>query len=379
MPGLQNGSVSTVIGGMTVPRELKDITPGWLTRVLDGGGESSGAPVTGFSAEAIVEGKGYMSQLYRLRLNYAGEAPRRPDSVVVKLPSADPLLQRVFSRLEQNRREVSFYRELSDGVLIRTPRCYYGYTDPATGNSILVLEDLNHARQGDSVAGCSRDEARQCMRQLAEFQAQWWDSPLLDRLTWMPLRSAEVDSYQEMYADAWASLLQKAGDAMPRRLRLLGDRLAAEIHEIKGKLSRPPVTIVHGDYRLDNCFFTASGDRQPLVVMDWEFCVRGRGAYDVATFVSEAFPPQERKATETGLLREYLSILEDRGVEGYSFDECLYDYRVSMLELFAFWTITGGYCNYEGERAKKYLRNTLGRLDAAIRDLKSTETVGLRF
>lgn len=365
------------MSGKAVPREVGDITPGWLTRVLSDGHESSHAPVTGFSAEAIVEGKGYMSQLYRLRLDYAGPAPGRADSVVVKLPSADPLLQKVFSSLGQNRREVSFYRDLADRVLIRTPRCYYGDTDPATGRTVLVLEDLEGAQQGDSVAGCSLDEARQCIRQLAEFHAQWWDSPLLDRLSWMPLRNVEAGIYQEMYADAWASLLQKAGDAMPGQLRLLGDRLAPEIHRIKDCLSRPPVTIVHGDYRLDNCFFISTGRRNSLVVMDWEFCGQGRGVYDVATFVSEALPPQDRKDEETGLLREYHSVLEDRGIRDYSIEECLHDYRVSMLELLGFWIVTGGFCDYEGERAKTYLSNTLERLDAAIRDLDSTETVGL--
>ena len=365
--------------GIAVPRGIGSITPGWLTRALNGGEEASGAPVTAFSVEAIVEGKGYMSQLYRLKLNYAGEDQGMPGSVIVKLPSADPLLQKVFSSLGQNRREVNFYGELADGVRIQTPRCYHGDIDPATGATILVLEDLHHARQGDSLAGCSLDEARQCVGQLAEFQAQWWDSPLLGRLSWLPLRNAEVETYQEMYAGAWVSLLQRAGDAMPGRLRSLGDRLAAEIHRIKGQLSLPPLTLVHGDYRPDNVFFTTAEGRQSLVVMDWEFCGRGRGVYDVATFVSEAFPPKERKAVETGLLRGYHSILEDKGIRGYSFDECLYDYRVSMLDLFVFWIVSGGYCEYEGDRAKEYLHNTLERLDAAIQDLNSTETVGLRL
>ena len=373
------GGTGTEMIGKTVPKEVGDITPGWLTQALNAGGESTSAPVTGFSAEAIVEGKGYMSQLYRLRLSYDGPAPGRPDSVVVKLPSADPLLQKVFSGLGQNRREVSFYRELANRALIETPRCYYGDTDPATGRTVLVLEDLESAQQGDSVAGCSLDEARQCIRQLAEFQARWWNSPLLDRLPWMPLRNAETGIYQELYADAWASLLQRAGGAMPVQLRLLGDRLAEEIQRIKDCLSRPPMTIVHGDYRLDNCFFTPTGHRILLIVMDWEFCGQGRGAYDVATFVSEVFPPQDRKKAETGLLREYHSALEDRGIKDYTYEECLHDYRVSMLELFVFWIVTGGYCDYEGERAKTYLRNTLERLDAAIRDLDSTETVGLKL
>ncbi len=47
-----------------------------------------------------------------------------------------------------------------------------------------------------------------------------------------------------------------------------------------------------------------------------------------------------------------------------------------MLEVFVFWIITGGYCDYEGERASVYLRNTLERIDASIADLVSTETVG---
>ena len=367
------------MSGTAVPRELGDIAPGWLTQALNDGEESCGAPVTGFSTEAIVEGKGYMSQLYRLRLDYAGPAPGRAESVVVKLPSADPMLQKVFSGLGQNRREVSFYKELANWVLIQTPHCYYGDADPATGNTVLVLEDLERAQQGDSVAGCSLDEGRQCVRELAGFQAQWWDSPLLERLSWMPLRKEEAGIYQEMYADAWASLLQRAGDAMPVRLRLLGDRLAPDIPRIKDCLSRPPVTLVHGDYRLDNCFFISEGRRKSLVVMDWEFCSRGRGVYDVATFVSEAFPPQDRKNAESGLLREYHSVLEDKGVKGYSFDECLHDYRVSMLELLVFWIVTGGYCDYEGERARTYLQNTLDRLDAAIWDLDSTEAVGLKL
>ena len=56
---------------------------------------------------------------------------------------------------------------------------------------------------------------------------------------------------------------------------------------------------------------------------------------------------------------------------GYTFEECLYDYRLSMLEILVFWIITGGYCNYQGERAAAYLRNTMERLDAAVSDLAS--------
>ena len=112
-----------------------------------------------------------------------------------------------------------------------------------------------------------------------------------------------------------------------------------------------------------------------MVVFDWEFCGRGRGTYDVATFISEAFPPQRRREKELCLLGEYHTILEDNGVRGYTFEECLYDYRLSMLEILVFWIVTGGYCNYGGERAAAYLLNSLERFDAAVSDLASKQLI----
>ena len=63
--------------------------------------------------------------------------------------------------------------------------------------------------------------------------------------------------------------------------------------------------------------------RGSLVVFDWEFCAQSRGTYDVATFISEAFPPQQRRNEELGLLRTYHSILVSNGVTDYPFEECL--------------------------------------------------------
>ncbi len=365
------------MSGLKVPRVLSDITPCWLTRALCPNREAGGPSVAGYSAETIAQGKGFMNQLFRLTLEYDTASAGLPSTVIAKLPSTDPLLRTVFDRLGQNRREVRFYRELSTSSRLRTPRSYHGGLDPSNGDTVLLLEDLSSVRQGDSVVGCTVEEARRCIAQLARFQASWWGSPLLDRLDWMPLREDEASAYQGIYAGAWSALIEKAGDGMPPDLRLLGDRLNSEVPGIKARLSRPPCTIVHGDYRLDNCFLPESSASQTVVVFDWEFCTRGRGTYDVATFISEAFPPRQRREVELELLREYHSILEDGGVRCYPFEECLYDYRLSMLEVFIFWIITGGYCNYEGLRAKVYLRNTLERVFAAISDLASTETIGL--
>ena len=360
------------MSGLTVPENLSDITACWLTRALDADEGSRGTSITGYTAEPLAEGKGFMNQLFRLRLQFDSGTEDRPDTVIAKLPSADPLLRTVFDRLGQNRREVWFYRNLADNPHMLAPIVHHSGMDPATGNTVLLMEDLSSLRQGDSVAGCTLDEGRLCIEQLARFHASWWDSPLLENQDWLPLREADADAYEQIYPGAWAALVEKAGKAMPPGLRVLGDNLLTDLRSIKARLTRPPRTVVHGDYRLDNCFFSEGANSQQVVVIDWEFCTRGRGTYDVATFISEAFLPRKRQELELGLLREYHLLLEDNGVRGYSFEECLYDYRLSMLELFVFWIITGGYCDYEGERATVYLHNTLERLDTALVDLAST-------
>lgn len=361
------------MANLSIPRVFGEITPSWLTQALNSTGALGSVSVTGFAAETIAQGTGFMNQLFRLQLQYDSDALDQPRSVMVKLPSVDPLLRRVFEGLGQNLCEVRFYQEMATNRHLAIPRLYYGAADSATGDTVLVLEDLSYARQGDSLSGCSLAEAQRVITRVAEFQASWWDSPQLDELDWMPLGDAEAHAYGELYVDSWPGLMEKAGEGMPQGLRQLGDRLQSELSKLKAMLAKPPRTIVHGDFRLDNCFFPAKAESQWPVVFDWEFCVRGRGVFDVATFIAETFPVDQRRREELGLLRLYHSVLTENGVRGYSFDACLHDYRLSMLEIFVFWIVSGGHCNYDGDRATQYLRNSLERFDAAIADHASID------
>ena len=359
--------------GPGVPRDLGDVTPAWLTDALRSGGALGDASVTAFTCDPINEGKGFMSQVARLDIEYDGDAAGAPRTVVLKLPSGSAELQVLSDRLGHRRREVRFYEEIAGSGHLSTPRSYYCAVDATTGRTVLLIEWLANARQGDSVAGCTKEETFLCMERMARFHASWWEGPRLDSLRWIPQKEDEATIYQDQYAAAWRSFLSLSGDLMPDALQRLGDRLAVDLPLIKAMLSRPPRTVVHGDYRLDNCFFREEAGSIEPIVFDWEFCVRGRGAYDVATFLSEALSPEQRRAQEMDLLRAYHSALLSGGATGYPFEECLRDYRLSMLEVLVFWIVTGGFCDFEGERATAYLRGSLERFDAAISDLASVE------
>ncbi|MQF48770.1 DUF1679 domain-containing protein [SAR202 cluster bacterium AC-647-N09_OGT_505m] len=355
------------------PTSLQDITPSWLTEVLHSQGPKIDASVTKYSVEIIGEGKGFMNQLARLSIEYNRQSDNLPHSIVAKLPTRDPVLRKVADLFECDQREVRFYQAVAPNSVIQTPHIYYSAIDEVTGDTILLMEDMSNARQGDSVAGCSLTDAKLAIDQLARFHSSWWQSPHLDRLEWMPLRDAETSIYQQMYPDAWELLVSKAGKGMTRRLQEIGGRVSQDIPRIKTQLTKPPRTINHGDYRLDNCFLSATSQAGSLVVFDWEYCSIGRGAYDVATFINEAFPPNQRRREEMALLSMYHSLLVEQGINDYLFEECLQDYRLSMLEIFIFWVVVGGYCDFETERATIYLHNACERFDASIYDLNCAE------
>ncbi len=362
--------------GLGVPRDIGDVTPAWLTEALRTGGALGEASVTGFTFDPINEGKGFMSQVARLSLDYDGDSAGCPTSVLLKLPTDSHDLLMLTDRLGNRRREVQFYASIAGCGPISTPGSYHCGIDPTTGRTVMLLEWLTAARQGDTLAGCTTDEAAACLVEMARFHAHWWESSHLDSLEWIPLKSDEASAYRELYATAWIKLQAKAGEHMPARLRQIGDRLEPDVPRIKAMLARPPRTIIHGDYRLDNCFFREEAASITPIVFDWEFCARGRGAYDVASFLGELLPPERRRAEEMDLLRAYHNALLSGGATGYTFEECLDDYRLSMLEVMVFWIVTGGFCDFEGERATEYLRGSLERFDAAISDLASMELLG---
>src|SRR3954451_5874823 len=88
---------------------IEELTSDWFTGVLrDGGTLSSDAAVTAVRSELI--GTGQVGMVVRCELDYDGDAPAAPPSVVVKLPSAEPGNRQIGIAMGLYENEVRFYR-----------------------------------------------------------------------------------------------------------------------------------------------------------------------------------------------------------------------------------------------------------------------------
>lgn len=351
------------------------MTPEWLTLALRETGAVKSATVKSFDSAMLGEGAGFMGQLAKLRLHYNGPEAGAPRSLIAKFPSDIPENREIGNVFRFYEREIRFYQEIAEEVELRTPRCYYSAMDVDDDRYVLLLEDMAPARVGDQLSGCSARQSELAVCELAKFHATWWESPRLAAMDWMPASNdpAQVQAVEDSYRDTWDSFLERFGDKLPPPMLKIGERLGNGIAKVMNENAQPPRTVFHGDYRLDNLFFATAEGGDPLAVIDWQIAFRGRGVFDVAYFMSGCLPPEERKAREMDILRSYHRTLTAHGVRGYSFNECLHDYRLSTVFCLVYPVIGGGSVDMGNERGVSLWDAILERNVAAILDLDAGE------
>ena len=92
------------------------------------------------------------------------------------------------------------------------------------------------------------------------------------------------------------------------------------------------MTLLHGDADSSNVFYPQDPDAHDPLIFDWESCTRGLGVYDICRFVlAPALPPEERRVFEEKLLKRYHNCLIPEGVQDYTWEDCLHDYRLSII------------------------------------------------
>lgn len=359
---------------MKIPTGPGALTAVWLTNTLQKSGTIRQSHVTTFEIEPLGDDQGITGQLARVSLAYNRHEAGAPQSLIAKFPATHTAARNTFR--DHYIREVRFYEELGPKTKLRTPRCYYSSLDISTLAFMLLLEDLAPARSGDWVAGCTLEHAETAVRQIAEFHATWWNSPELEKMTWLPQPSLDsLVQSQERYQQRWLPFLNKMADRIPDELLAVGERVGEQYITIMQQLQEPPQTVVHNDYQLGNLFLGVTESDASLVVIDWQTLAIGLGAFDVACFLGGNIAPHERRATEMTFLKLYHTILVDNGVQDYSFEKCFDHYRLCMLRLLIRYVLVVGGDHLSAEQEKMFCSAIVPRYVAAVLDLNADEVL----
>jgi aminoglycoside/choline kinase family phosphotransferase len=355
----------------SIPAGPRALTPEWFTQALRSTGAIADARVTSCQIELIGEGKGFSGQLARIGLSYDVAEAGGPASLIAKFqfPHPDPDIREAVFQARLHEREFRFYRDVAQDIALRIPRVYYSALRPETGESLLLLEDLAPAQTLNMLEGCTAEDAALVLRHLASFHAAWWGHPRLGTMDWLPAFGDQAENDQRQYAHAWELFLKKVGIYLPDGIVRLGARLKHHVASVKRYLGRHPQTLLHGDFHLHNLLFASTDGARTVAVIDWQACCRGRATRDLAHFLVTGLPPDRRRAHERDLLQLYHASLTQHGVQEYSFEQCLHDYRFMMLDELHFLVMVLAHLDYSANEAGGRIRDmAIERIGAAIID-----------
>ena len=351
---------------------MDEITPTWLTAALKAGGHD--VNVASLGVVPIGVGVGIMSMVFRLTPTYDEGAG--PASLVVKIAPPYEIIRMIAAGYGMYKREVEIYRELSPELEL-APRFYYGTVDEETYDFVVIIDDLGHLRSTDQVQGCSIDDARHIVTALAKHHAQWWNS---ERLAALPyIQSAGAAPWPQFndqsFKQSWPAIVERFGELVPERIAAICEHWSDFGPVMMEDTVNHPVTLCHGDMRLDNIFFNEGGD-SPITVVDWQITNIGPGINDVAYFMSQSLTVDDRRAAEHELLGLYQANLVALGVD-YPFEDLWNDYRRCLVFCLTY-PITAGAGELANEHAFELCRTILRRCVAAIIDTNADEVGPIR-
>ncbi|MFC4295270.1 phosphotransferase family protein [Novosphingobium tardum] len=292
------------------PAHPDAVDTAWLNDRLRSAGVLQDGEVTALTWQAI--GTGQVGDSVRFALEY-DRPGAGPATIAGKFPAADPTSRATAAAHALYAKEVAFYRELSAALDVRTPRALAAEVRDDGADFVLLFEDLGPARGGNQLAGCSADDAREAVRQIAGLHGPSWDNPAMIDKPWLRPRPESLAMLSQAYPHAQAVFRERYADQLEPELMAVCEDLAATSASWFGR-DGPVRCIVHGDYRLDNMLFDIRGGAEPLGVLDWQTVTAGNGMTDIGYFLGAGIGTSLRRAMEDELLDLYCAAMSAHGV-----------------------------------------------------------------
>ena len=349
---------------MGTPVVLGDIDVNWLQEAL-------GRSVDSIEVTPIAAGEGFMGQLARLAVT--SPDPDVPTSLIVKLPTSDPGGRLIGEMMRVWEREHCFYRDVAEDMSIRVPIAYVNTLEPPC----LVLEDLAPALAGDHLVGATLEEAERSIDVLALHHGAWFEHPGLASFEWLPgVDDPAVLNLGPMFEMGWPGFLDRYRGELPERCLRWCEAFVPTIPAwVEGHVN-DPVTLVHGDFRLDNLFFAADGS---VAVVDWQLSMRAPGQTDLVYFCANNLTVSNRRRFETELIERYVAGVHAAGVP---VDQVTVEgVRRGYVEGMLFYAVSFGASlltiDSANERGAALFDELVRRTFAAVDDLESGVALGL--
>ena len=413
----------------TVPKKIEDVDAQFFTNLLRA--QNLLAPdneVTDLDSKVIGADKGFTSTVMLAKLTYKSPPlpDTSPDKLVVKIMGADLRIKGLIDSYIVHHvifpNEIRFFAENKDASCpAHYPTNYFAHSRGT--DHFMVMEDLSDdAICGDGAAGgASYDQCVQVMLYLAKLHGHFWGkrheakSPSSVQnlfagsdLNIYPLLLKKVmPTGFKVFAKAFPHIMEKIGADTINVMSKVRKEARSTAHHNKHAHRLPPqkwkaiariyrsepMTLCHGDMKLDNIFFKKSDGS--VIAVDWGVSGWGNPMADLSYFFGRSVDSEDRRKWWDDLLDIYLNELVKVNPSlksTYTKEKMLQD--LSYTSLVPFFTVCGtlkgladdvnngtGPFAPEGQRTKDdqikrhWMDQSLTRVAEMINDLNIKESL----
>ena len=273
-----------------------------------------------------------ISNLWFLEVGYgAGFSPELQNRLLLKWPIEQSPAP------ERGEPELVFYRELAP-ALPSPPMVQCLATAPRTSDQQwLIIEDLRSSHTNPPWPNRPTDkELYAAVAVLARLHARWWESPELGSTIGTLHTEASLRTMVYGFRDHLPGFLDELGEDLPTTDRLLLEEVfASSLRPWLRLLKQRALTVIHGDAHTWNFLFPRSGQGIPYLI-DWQLWHPDVGPKDLAFMIGLHLDRTVREQLELPLLHSYHEELIGAGVNNYSFDDLMLDYRRCLVRNLTF-------------------------------------------
>jgi aminoglycoside/choline kinase family phosphotransferase len=345
-----------------LPNFPEGFTPEFLNRVLE-----FPATITGVTQSVVGEGTGMMAEIARLDLAYGESGSNAPSSVIAKFSSQNPTNREVALLYNLYERESRYFAELDPLTQARCPEVYFTALDGE--NLIILMEDMGDYEVGDQTIGATLEQTELAIDELAKLHAAFWEK--VDALEWVPgiANSYHADNMRNLATSGWDPMVEIFGDFIPEHIRGHKDAFIRAIPALQDERMAAPITLSHGDFRMENLLYGVKPEHHPIVIIDWQGPLKSRGMFDVALFLGQSTKTEVRRQHEKDLIGRYTEGLKRNGVPDVTFDAIWDDYLHCMLYDWVYTAVVAGTLDATNEKAFAWMSQMIARQVAASDDL----------
>ena len=316
---------------------INQVTPAWLTDLLRKRGLSKTGKVTSITQTSSRQTN--VSTVYFLYIAYDQHDPHAPTKLFLKLPSPD------FQWNGWGKKEIQFYTEIVPEMRkafnwneLPFIRPYDVAYSKDTDRSHYLFEDISEEFQTIDSPPPTIEYCQKVMDAFALTHAFWWEHPKLIQNYYEPYSLNTLDSFINSAQAKLQDFIEFRGPALSSKhagcLQAIVSIWPAK--RVERLISGKGITLVHRDPHTLNVLYSYDRKNVKVKLIDWQSWRVDTGTDDIAYYMACHWPTEFRQNVEQDLVKHYHDQLLMFGVIDYSWEDCWYDYRASVIRCLFF-------------------------------------------